>query len=462
MAVYLLWQSAHRGLSTYASGVYAFDDADEWRYTACSHLVEHGYALFSQVFSAQPPLLFVSLAQGMRIFGDSISGARWVIVLYGLLALLATAWLTWLLVGPVAAAAASVLLAVSPAFLVYSRAVEAEIPMMALVTLSLALAMSYRRLQWWILPVAAGLALAGAILTKLFALEAILPALWVLMWPARDRRTVAAAVSYLGAALVVPSLEMALVSPGQQWRQVVALHDAAAGLALPGALPAWRVMWDFFTLDAGLSLLALAGIVTLLILQVWDDLVFLLLWLGGSAVMLLFFRPLFPHHPVILLSAMAVSAGVGVTVWVEQLRSRRWLAAAPLTLIVAAYLVLAPRLVHDDRHALLPGAPAVSARLASFVDAHTAPATFVAVDDLAVADLGKRYVPPGLCDPSTVRLLAGYLPASELIGQTRQYRAAIVLPSRGTYAQVRGYMAWVKRHYAARRAPYALTAYFRR
>lgn len=460
--VFLLWQVAHRGVTSYAAGIYPFDDADEWRYTACSRLVNHGYALFSQVFSAQPPLLFLSLAQGMRVFGTSISGARWVEVTYALLGLLAAVWITWLLAGPVAAAASGILLAVSPAFLVYGRAVEAEIPMMALVTLSLALVLSYRARGWSLLPVASGLVLAAAILMKLFAVEAVLPALWVLLAPRRDRAGLGAAAAFLGAALLPVALEMALVAPQQQWRQAVELHHAAAGLALPGTLSPGEILKDFFTLDLGLSVLALAGVLSLLILQVWDDLIFLLLWLGGMLVMLILFRPLFPHHVVILLAPLAVCAGVAVTVWVEQIRSRRWIAATPIAGAFLVYLATIPRIAHDDRHALLPGVSPRTDALTRYVDAHTAPSDFVATDDLAVADLADRLVPPGLCDPSTVRLRAGYLPASELIGQTSQYRASLVLPSTGTYLQVPEYMRWVRAHYRPESAPDSVTAYLRR
>jgi hypothetical protein len=86
----------------------------------------------------------------------------------------------------------------------------------------------------------------------------------------------------------------------------------------------------------------------------------------------------------------------------------------------------------------------------------------VAVDDLAVADLAHRLVSPGLCDPSTVRLRAGYLGAAELIGQTRAYRVRLALPSLGLFQQVPTYLGWLRKHYHAVPAPQGLTAYLRR
>jgi 4-amino-4-deoxy-L-arabinose transferase-like glycosyltransferase len=398
----------------------------------------------------------------MSVFGQSISGARWVIVLFAVLGLLSVVWVTWLLAGPVAAAASGVLLAVSPAFLVYGRAVEAEIPMMALLTLSLALVLAYRASGLVFLPLLSGLVLAAAILMKLFAVEAVLPAMWVLLGPQRDRRALAVAATFLVAAIAPVVLEMLLVAPQEQWQQVVQLHNAAAGLSLPGELSGRRILQDFFTLDLGLTVLAFAGLLSLLLLQVWDELIFLALWLGGQLLMLILFRPLFPHHMVILIAAIAVCGGVAVTVWVEQIRSRRWLAAAPIALAALVYLATVPRIAHADRHAVVPGVPARTLSLAAYVDGHTRASDLVATDDLGVADLADRLVPPGLCDPSTVRLRAGYLPASELIGQTSRYHARMVLPSTGTYFQVTKYMRWVRAHYRSAPAPDGVTAYLAR
>ncbi|MDQ2744472.1 MAG: glycosyltransferase family 39 protein [Chloroflexota bacterium] len=477
-AFFLVWQAMHRGLAQYVTAIYPFDDADEWRYTACSRLVEHGYALFSQVFSAQPPLLFLSLAAGMRLGGDSIQGARLTEMGFGLLALVAAAWLAWQLSGPLAGGIAALLLAVSPAFLVYGRAVEAEGPMMALVTLSLAVALRARCSRSNSLSLLAGLILAGAILVKLFAIEAIVPALWLLVCPLSginrqvpatepagtrfgrpaQRQMAPAGLFLLGAGLPVVA-DLIFISPAAQWSQVVTLHDRVAGMALPGQASAVTVLLHFLALDLGLTVLAAAGIITLLLIRAWYQGLFLLLWAGGTALMLVLFRPLFPHHPAILLTALGVSAGCGIAELFGSLpRPRTFL--LPMAAAVLLYLALTPRLVHDDRHVLIPGYRPDVLALAPYVAAHDMPAQMIAVDDLAIADLAHRLVAPPLCDPSNVRLHAGYLTANDLINATRQYRVHLVLPSSSIYAQVPGYMRWLQVHYRAARAPAGKTAFF--
>lgn len=445
---FLLWEIAHRGAAQYNPSIYPLDDADEWRYTACSRLVAHGYSMFSQVFSAQPPLLFASLAGGLRLLGDSITSERWVEVLFGMLCLASVVALGWLLSGPVAAGASALVLSVSPLFLVYSRAVEAEGPMMALTTLSLALAVTFRRrgAQW--LPVVAGLALAGAVLFKLFALEALAPAIWMLWVPGDLRASLKTIGAFLLSTLVPVAADFLLISPAAQWDQVVTMHQRAASAALPGLIPPLRILADAAGTDPGLVLLGLAGMAVLAVLGVWEDLVFLLLWVGGTVLMLLIFRPLFPHHAVIVLPGLAVSAGVAVTVLVEQLRSRRWPAAVPLAAAVLAYLVLTPRLAHADRHVLIPGESPVNAQVAAYISARTDPTAIVAADNLAAPDLASRLVPAPLCDLSNVRFRTGYSTSPQLIAATQDYHAQLVAASPGgIFSQARGYISWVKRHY---------------
>jgi 4-amino-4-deoxy-L-arabinose transferase-like glycosyltransferase len=463
LVIYLAWEWTNRGLHSYNTGVFPLDDADEWRYTACSRLVNHGYHLFTQVFSAQPPLLFLSLAGGMRVFGDSIAGARVVEVGFGLVALGATAWITWMLAGPVGAGISVLVLSVSPLFLLYSRAVEAEGPMMAMVTLGLALALCANR-RGGVWPCAlAGFALAAAILFKLFALEALAPAVWiVLVRPAHTRSRFTSAGTLVACAIVPVVLEMALVAPTAQWSQVISLHNAAAGLHLPDAMSNIDILKDMVSVDLGLTVLALAGLVLLAVGRRYPEFVFLVVWVGGSGAMLLVFRPLFPHHAAILLTGLAVCAGVGAGAAWTMLRPGDWKSWLPVAVGALAYLILVPRVVRDDRHALLPWDKPSVVGVAKYVETHTSSSDFVAADDLAIADMSHRLVPPMLCDPSTVRLQAGYLSSTTLIGQTRTYRAKIVAPTRGTFLLVGQYISWLKGHYRPFTGPFGTSLYLRR
>jgi Dolichyl-phosphate-mannose-protein mannosyltransferase len=499
---YLAWEIAHRGIYLYSQNVYKVDDADEWRYVACSRLVVHGYRLFDQVFSAQPPLLFASLATGMRLFGDGIGGARWVELLFGVLALAGVGWLTCRLAGRWAAAASVVLLSVSPGFLIYYHTIEAEGPMMALAVLSLALALEAgkrvppadlaretvtggkrfpRGPLWW--AAAAGLALAAAVLTKFFAVEVIVPGLWLLVaWSRSIRRSAPTIASYVAGAVIPVALDFLLLSPAKQWQQVIQMHERAASAPLPDLIPAHTIVWSFLTLDAGLSILAVAGMAILVLRGQWRHLVFAILWLGGSIGMLLIFRPLFPHHAAILLAPLGVVPGIGLisrpslhpnrgrpnepkenrlTYKIHRLRADRRVAAI-VAIAALAYLGFAVRLVHDDRHALYGSGSKGSELLATYLSSHTTGSDLIVADDVRAVDLAGRLVAPPLCDPSTVRLKAGYLTAADLVDATINYRVRLVAPTTGLFAQAPGYISWLRGHYRAQKGPGGDVVYFRR
>jgi len=456
---YLAWEVVHRGIYQYSTSAYGFDDADEWRYTACSRLVAHGYSLFDQVFSAQPPLLFASLAAGMRLSSDSILGARWMEIAFGLVSLICASLLAWLLADGLAAAACALLLAVSPGFLVYSHTVEAEGPMMAMVTLSLLLAAAYGRSGRLPLVSLAGLALAAAVLLKLFAVEAVLPGLWVLALASRSaRRRVAALLVYGLCALIPVGVEFLLLQPTDQWRQVVAMHDRAAQINFGGSSPL-SLLSQFLGFDLGLTVLSITGFIVLIASRRWKELGFLTLWLPGSMGMMLLFRPLFPHHLAILLTGLAVSAGVGSSGIARRVRDYRrgWILLSVIA--GAAYIVLLPRTLQRDRHTLISENRPLTARVTKYLDAHTTVADIVVTDDLEAADRAQRLVAPPLCDPSNVRLRSGYLTANQAIAATERYAVRIVVPTTSLYAQLPAYIDWLRTHYEPRSLSPGFSAY---
>jgi 4-amino-4-deoxy-L-arabinose transferase-like glycosyltransferase len=449
-AIFMAWEVAHRGTLAYNTAIYPMDPADEWRYTACSRLVNHGYALFSQVYSAQPPLLFLSLSSGMRLFGDSIAGARWTVIGFGLLALLASISISALLSGRLAAAITGLVLSISPGFLAYGHAIEAEIPMMALGSCALALALLSARRQSLLWALLAGLVLAAAVLTKLFALELAAPAMAAFAAQSRSpwRYHLRAAFSLLAGLAIPVALDFGLLSPPQQWQQVVQLHDRAAQAALPGLLAPGNVIGRFLTLDPGLSLLGILGLLAVLAARRRYEAMFLILWFPGTLVMLLLFRPLFPHHAAILATPLAVSAGVGLAALVTPARPAALTGPAIAIAIVAAvlYCGLLPRTLHADRHLVAGPAPITHPQLLAWTREHTSIGQLIAIDDLQVVDLAGRLSVPPLCDPSNVRLKSGYLTAADLIAASRRYQPHVVA-STGVFTQVPRYMAWLRAHY---------------
>ena len=77
-------------------------DYDEGVYLISARMIMAGYTMFTSVFSAQPPAFLETLALAFRLFGDTLTIGREVMVFFALVALGAIGWIGWRLAGPFA------------------------------------------------------------------------------------------------------------------------------------------------------------------------------------------------------------------------------------------------------------------------------------------------------------------------------------------------------------------------
>jgi len=98
------------------------------------------------------------------------------------------------------------------------------------------------------------------------------------------------------------------------------------------------------------------------------------------------------------------------------------------------------------------------ARLAALVDRSTRPADYVVSDDPIVGLTARRLPPPGIEDPSMVRIAAGYLTTAQAVRATERYNVAAIVFSRPKYVhgvragtvlgyELPRYLRWVERYY---------------
>src|SRR5512142_2521618 len=113
-------------------GVPAYRDYDEGVYLVSARLLLHGHRMFAEVFSSQPPLFLELLRAAFRAFGDTLVAARGVSAAAGVAACGLTGYLAWRRVEPWAAPWAVLLCGGSLAVLREARAVQAEMPALAL------------------------------------------------------------------------------------------------------------------------------------------------------------------------------------------------------------------------------------------------------------------------------------------------------------------------------------------
>ncbi|MGH2504805.1 MAG: ArnT family glycosyltransferase, partial [Ktedonobacterales bacterium] len=265
-------------------------DYDEGVYWQSLRAMASGHALFSSVFSSQPPFFLVSLYPFYTLFGQSIAAARFGVAFFAIIGVIAMYWLGRALGGHWVGLAAAALLAFDPSFLHEARTLQAEAPAIALEVVAVALALAASRRgatrDRTLLALASGFALALGVLIKLLDVVALVPIVLYLatpLWPifsddagrvrrpalSEARPLLRAALAPVGWMVAGGVIGCVLVlapfagSFGALWQQVVSFHLAAAR-AEPANLPE-----NLATIAGGMRVL---GIPTLLALglAVWQ------------------------------------------------------------------------------------------------------------------------------------------------------------------------------------------------
>lgn len=491
MVLVLVYELVHLSGFVFGQAVYAVDDYDEGVYIETGTLMAHGYKLFSQIYSAQPPLLPTLLSLTDRLFGTSAAGARATILILGLVTLLGVAGVSWHAGRWVASGFAALFLSLSPEFLVYSHAVEEEIPVMAFATVCLALMLRWRTRQGNAGASVAGLFFGLAILTKFFAFALLAPLLIVValaLWDARHpqgsprplpvRRLVSSVLFFLCGS-VVPIAVSFLAFGADEWKQMVSDRITASTQAAGSITSNIHQILVFAATDRGLTVLAVGG--GLLLLRTdWRLGLILDGWASATVAMLARYHPLMGHHPVILLAPAACLGGIAVSrLWPDSYLSNarmtegprpsptpgtaeqfnrtavvRMAAACSLLVYILFFPALATSygalLVRDQS----PYAAALT-KAGSLVRRSALPGDLVAAGNAWVCVDARRLCVPDMVDTSYVRVTSGSLTARAAILDTERARAAVVVLDRGLcpqqgYLAMRPYVQWVHIHYRRR------------
>jgi 4-amino-4-deoxy-L-arabinose transferase-like glycosyltransferase len=423
-------------------------DYDEGVYLMSARLLLHGRAMFTEVFSSQPPFFLDLLHGALRLFGDSVGTGRAVCVI----AAVATCGLTGLVagarVGTRAAPAATFLCGASLLLVRQARTVQAELPALALAMAAMACLADQERARRFGWRLGAGALMGLALATKLLVAPIGLPvAMAAVEWRRGGARSSVRAVATISAAAILAVLAVSAPHGLRQvWDQSVTFHLVARSGTMPAVLSAtpWR---NLFTSEALLLVLAVMGA---LVLRARDPrlLAWLGIWLGATAAFLVGHAPLFTHHMIILVPPLAVLASGLAEVM-------RWRGLA-LAGIVAAALVkgaggLAPRLATSLwAEALTRTTSAEETRAVEALRSAARPEELVVTDRQMLAYLAGRDVPASLCDTSFVRIATGSLTPDVALAESKRARAVLLWT--GRLARLEGYQEWLRT--GAIRAPW--------
>ncbi len=460
------------------------DYQDEGVYWESLRLLASGHPLFSRVFSSQPPFFLYGLLPFYTLLGSTLAAARAGVAAYSLLGLLGVAYLARTttnagrsLAASLAGVGACALLAVDPLYLPASYSLQAEGPALGLGAAGVALAAgaaSVAGARRVALAILGGVVVGLGIMTKLFDVVALPPAMLYLVAPSfaaddlsplgermgRAISVLAVFGSGVAAALVVTAAP-ALLAHAPLYDQAVRFHLEAEHTYLATNLSANIMVIKEAAAVAYSPLyvvLALAACLLAALRRSWNVLP-PLVWLAGGLAELARQQPLLGHQLVLIAPPLAVLGGLGLgqAVGLEQGGLGK-VARAVSTAVVGALLCLVVVLgattgLAAARTASTPTPPAVTA-LASALERATAPGEVVATDYQYVAALAGRSVVPFLVDTSSVRIAVGYNDAHILSTAATEKEidaghVRVILSANRRFAQLAGFLSWVQQHYRA-------------
>ncbi len=306
------------------------------------------------------------------------------------------------------------------AFATAAHTVQMDAPSEALAAVAVAAALAACRGRTWLWAVT-GACLGLAALTKFTALVAVLPVACIAAAGCpRAPGASARAWWIVPAALVGGACAAALpflptIAAPHFIAETIQYHVAAAQAIGSAPLPHLAVVGRFLAAAWPLTAVAAAGMwiargagapvrdrVAPRPAWTWS---IPAMWLLAELTALTVMTPLWPHHLVLLLSPLALLAGMGAdTLLRAASRSPRALPGAVALLCVTAYLAA------GVPGSLAPNQSAALRRAADVLARDVSPRGSVVTDDPLVPFVAGRRVPTALIDTSDVRIDAHALP----------------------------------------------------
>lgn len=434
------------------SGLGGYSDSyDSGVYLESARMMGRGFAPYRQIFDSQPPLWLPLIHTSFLLFGESFLAGQLLTATAGLITVVAVMLMTERLGGKGSSILAGTLVILSHLELEWSRTINADVPSVGLAAVGVALAAAYARngrRRWLAI---ASVASICSILLKLSGLYAV-PSLllfaiarWTHAHDTNQRqrlRFLAQDILIIfGVFAGITLLCFALFRSDQAWNQVVTFHWAARK-AYP-SVPLYEKLRTLAQLLGGERLLIMAAPFAGLCLFNGIDGLALFAWPCFTFVGLLDNRPLFDHHMVALIPAVAAAIGVGAGYFrVVYALFVRWLSVQlpPIRIIggtlcaVASLATLGLGVSQAwigaaDQRTFIRGSglPSPDLRIVELIVKHTQPGDMIVTDAQGIAFRAARDVPPGLTDTSYVRITSGYLRPREVIDQAQRFKVRLIL-----------------------------------
>jgi hypothetical protein len=308
-------------------------------------LYNQGYTLYDQIWNDQPPLLTLTLAGWLKVFGSSIVAARLLTTVFATLLVSAFFNSLMLCVGLGPALLGTVGLCLTMNFLRLSVSVMRGLPALALAMVAIYLLLRVTRGQVQplvgkyhrhiaLVPtlciLSSGICFGLALQFKVYILM-LLPACllhlvlgeaWQDWWPLKVYPWYRWSAGLLWlVACSSTTLWVGFLAHMWDWEQLMGAHLHQTAQSLLDHKPGWQVLLTFLAQDFDYSLLAAVGIWRLFTQRPpWPILP--LIWLVSVWIAMTLYKPLWYHYYPMLSLPLTWLAVYGIAPWWQEWRQR--------------------------------------------------------------------------------------------------------------------------------------------
>jgi hypothetical protein len=255
-----------------------------------------------------------------------------------------------------------------------------------------------------------------------------------------------------------------LVRSDQVWNQVITFHWAVRKIYPSVPLgEKWRAMTQLLV---GERLLLMLGWLATLCLLGGSEGLAILAWPCFALLGLLDQRPLFDHHMVALIPALAAAIGVGTGyLRVVYALFLRWFSTQirRIRIIIGTVCVIAGlaflgagvcqawiELADQQKFMRSSAVPSPDLRAVELIVNNTNPGDMIITDAQGIAFLAGRDVPPSLTDTSYLRITSGYLRPQQVIDQAEMYHVRLILVWSWRFSLMPGVVRWADKRFPHR------------
>lgn len=406
-------------------------DNDEGIYLTSFLLVDKGNPAYKKTYFSQPPGFLLSIYPGFILFGKTLPAARLAISLWSLIGLLVIIWIGFELKNIWLGLLAISILLITPSYFNQTLTFQSDILVTTFSLISLVALIRFKKnlyLPWFIIST---IFLNLAFWTK-FDITFFPSFILALFLIYKEKKTPIKNIMHLFLTFILVSVGFVVFFIFPFGIIEVFYNSILLRFQAAASSPISFLLLDYLKRDTVL----LGIIIGVLVFSFYKKNNFdyfykiILLWGIFTLMLFIFYRPLFPHHLVMLVVPMVLLFSLSVEDFIKNKKIFRFLVLIILVIALSNRIYLtaktSSKLINDQQQ-----------KAVDIIKKYSIPNDVVVSDEEILNGLSGRLPPPELSDISQVRIRSDNLTSENFIKIINTYKPKLIIPWNGRLESIK-------------------------